>query len=81
MSASKSPTPPSTRIRDHIPLRVQLTSLLPFVIIVLKLFRVRPVAGWSWKWVLSPFWIIGIVGVVYMCGMAAIFYFASRTKK
>jgi len=68
-------------VRDHIPLRVRLTSLIPFVIILLKLFHIRPVADWSWKWVLSPFWIIGIGGVVYMLVMAAIFYFASRTKK
>jgi hypothetical protein len=60
---------------------MRVTSLIPFLIILLKLFRVRPVAGWSWKWVLAPFWVIGIAGVIYMLGMAAIFYYASRTKK
>ena len=81
MPTPESQTPRSIRISQHIPLRVRLTSLIPFVLILLKLLHVRPVAGWSWKWVLSPFWIIGIAGVVYMLGMAAIFYFASRTKK
>jgi small Trp-rich protein len=31
--------------------------ILTFIFVVLKLTHCGDVAGWSWVWVLSPFWI------------------------
>ena len=32
-------------------------TVVGIVFIVLKLLEIKPVASWSWLWVLCPFWI------------------------
>ncbi len=36
---------------------IGLFTVVGIVFVVLKLVGVAPIAGWSWLWVLSPFWI------------------------
>lgn len=52
-------------------------SVVGIVFVVLKLTGTEPVAGWSWWWVLSPFWLqfaLGFVLITLMCFGLACFY-------
>lgn len=41
-----------------------LAGVLLVIFITLKVLQVQPVAGWSWLWVLSPFWIPACVAML-----------------
>lgn len=45
---------------------IGLFTVVGIVFVVLKLVGVAPIAGWSWLWVLSPFWIGLAVAVVFL---------------
>lgn len=46
------------------------------VFVTLKLLEIEPVAGWSWWWVLAPFWGSIILAAAGLAGMWA--FFSSR---
>lgn len=55
---------------------IGLFTLVGVVFVVLKLVGVAPIAGWSWLWVLSPFWIgfaIWFVFAVLVVGLIGFF--------
>lgn len=62
----------------HTPIGYKLASSAAILIVVLKFFGVRPIADWSWFWILSPFWIMGGLAILVALGMFAIFYFFDR---
>jgi membrane protein YdbS with pleckstrin-like domain len=74
------PSTPSTwkHIKEHVPAGTKIISLVSLVLILLKLFKVPPVANWSWWWILSPYWLAAAGGLVIMLGMFAVFYFFDR---
>jgi hypothetical protein len=74
----KDTTKPRTTVWGHTPVGYKLASSAAILIVVLKLFGVQPMANWTWFWILSPFWIIGILAIVVALGMFAIFYFFDR---
>ncbi len=54
---------------------IGLFTVVGIVFVVLKLVGVAPIAGWSWLWVLSPFW-LGLafaVTVLVLFGLFAAF--------
>jgi hypothetical protein len=55
---------------------IGLFTVVGIVFVVLKLVGVAPIAGWSWLWVLSPFWIgfvLAIAFLVLFVGLGAFF--------
>ncbi|HEY1200465.1 MAG TPA: hypothetical protein VGE79_05770 [Niastella sp.] len=65
-------------MKDHIPAGVKIIGFAPLILILLKLFKVAPVANWSWWWILSPYWLACAGGVLVMLGMFIVFYFFDR---
>ena len=65
-------------IKDHVPAGMKITGFVSIVLILLKLFKVSPVANWSWWWILSPYWLIGAGALLMMLGMFIVFYFFDR---
>jgi hypothetical protein len=77
--------PPKTKskttlahIKDHLPAGMKITGFVSLMLILLKLFKVSPVANWSWWWILSPYWLTGAGGLVLMLGMFIVFFFFDR---
>lgn len=53
---------------------VSVLSILGVIFILCKVFEVAPIAGWSWWWVLAPFWVpacigLGVLAVVLLVGL------------
>ncbi len=40
--------------------------LLFFVFLILKLANIGIVATWSWWWVTSPLWIMGVIAIIML---------------
>ncbi|SFO69636.1 hypothetical protein SAMN05428949_6221 [Chitinophaga sp. YR627] len=78
MSDSPEIEKPRTRIWKYIPGGVKLIFPLTSLIVVLKLCGVSPMAGWSWLWVLSPFWISMALGILMFVGMFVVYYFFDK---
>lgn len=74
----KNTTKKRNTVWAHTPAGYKLASSVPVLIVVLKLFGVRPIADWTWFWILSPFWIMGGLAILVALGMFAIFYFFDR---
>ena len=47
---------------------------------VLKLLAIEPVAHWSWVWVLCPFWIPFVLGLLIAIGFL-VFAFITGSRK
>lgn len=45
---------------------IGLFTVVGVVFVILKLVGVAPIAGWSWWWVLSPFWIGFALALVFL---------------
>ena len=74
----KNTTKKSATVWGHTPIGYKLASSAAVLIVVLKFFGVRPVADWTWFWILSPFWIIGGLGILLALGMFVVFYLFDR---
>ena len=55
-------------------------SAIGIVFVVLKLTGTGPVAGWSWWWVLSPFWLQFALGFTLIALAAAGLAFFGAVK-
>ena len=55
-------------------------SVIGIVFVVLKLTGTGPVAGWSWWWVLSPFWLQFALGFSIIVLAAAGLAFVGAVK-
>lgn len=53
-------------------------TLLGVLFVGLKLGEVGAVAGWSWWWVLSPFWIQAAILLVILIVVSVAYYFLDR---
>ena len=50
------------------------------VFLILKLLAIEPVASWSWWWVLCPFWIQLVIGILIAIGIF-VFAFAIGSRR
>jgi len=45
-------------------------TVVGIVLLMLKLLAIEPVAGWSWIWVLCPFWIPSALAALFVFALA-----------
>lgn len=56
--------------------------MVGIVLLMLKLLAVKPVAGWSWIWVLCPFWIpFALAALAALLVFALAFAVKARGRK
>ena len=48
---------------------IGVIGIIGVIFVVLKIIGVQPVASWSWLWVLSPFWVPVVIGILVFIGV------------